>query len=315
LSNNLESKIFVAGLGLRGTRKDDSYLCFLEFFPSQERWFLSKVVDLQSDDQLVKVLQEETPGHLMVDIPLNLPTCSTCFLKCPGEQVCPVQEIVTVRENIGELLRLDGDFYQSSPKRYEQERVELELYDHQRPVLARSQTQLALSKSFKKRLRKGIIPYWNRPLDFWVWANYYDALLELFNFSYDSFGPNPPNALFRFHYLRRHFPKNLNLWESSIQILLLEMLRQNWTTKEEIRLLSEVEQGVLSRLNLIKCLEKTLNIFIYDHDLEMLIHRPRAFESFMLAVAGRCAQAKKLRHIDAWANAKEVNFAVPQFGA
>ena len=55
------------------------------------------------------------------------------------------------------------------------------------------------------------------------------------------------------------------------------------------------------------------NRLIYDNDLELLIRNPRAFDSFLLAVAGRNLHTQSLRPMPEWTMPEETKFIVPIF--
>ena len=157
------------------------------------------------------------------------------------------------------------------------------------------------------------MPYWNRPLDFWVWTQYYDQQLEIFNTSYDSFGTASLMILSRFNYLKRHFPSELQLFEGNIQLALLELLKADILTNREVKGLSDFKEGMDYRFKVIKKIEQKLNIFIYESDLEVLLHFPRAFHSFILAITGQRIQMNQVIHPPKWALAEESQFVIPLF--
>ena len=51
---------------------------------------------------------------------------------------------------------------------------------------------------------------------------------------------------------------------------------------------------------MIKKIETNLNIFIYNHDLDILVKNPRAFDSFLLALAGQNVLQKKNLKLPDW---------------
>ena len=55
------------------------------------------------------------------------------------------------------------------------------------------------------------------------------------------------------------------------------------------------------------------NIFIYNHDLEILVKNPRAFDSFLLALAGQNVLQKKNRTMPGWTKPQETKFIIPNF--
>ena len=53
---------------------------------------------------------------------------------------------------------------------------------------------------------------------------------------------------------------------------------------------------------------------IYNHDLEILVKNPRAFDSFLLALAGQNVLLKKNRELPDWTMPEETKFIIPDFG-
>ncbi len=200
-----------------------------------------------------------------------------------------------------------------NPKKYEQERNKADEVVYNRDIFSKETSDHMLSRSFKRKLKKGFLPYWNRTLDFWVWKYYYDQILETFNTSFDSFGNVSLMILSRFSYIRRHFPKTLELFEANQQIILIELLRARIIQKKDIDLLSDIELGTEARIDLMKKIENKLDIFIYDHDLEILVKNPRAFDSFLLALAGQNVLQNKNRELPDWTRPKETKFIIPNF--
>jgi hypothetical protein len=119
--------------------------------------------------------------------------------------------------------------------------------------------------------------------------------------------------LSRFSYIKRHFPKNLVLFEANAHIIIVELLRAKIILKKDIELLSDIELGTEIRLDVIKKIENKLDIFIYNHDLEILVKNPRAFDSFLLALAGQNILQNKTLTLPAWTNPENTRFIIPQF--
>jgi len=261
---------------------------------------------MHGDDAIRTWIEKFGLGGLVVDFPLNMPFCQTCSLNCPGVDRCPVPEVGQVKDVLLKILRDDTDLIKKAPKTYERERIKFE----QRTS---SPTQPILSKSFKRRLKKGFLPYWNRAIDLWIWIKYYDGLLDFFDYSYDSFGSTSLMILSRFSYLKRHFPSNLNLYEGNTRVTLLELFKAGYIQKIDLQKLMDLEEGAKGRELILKKIEKHLNIFIYDTDMEILLENPRAFDSFLLAVTGQAFHMKKINTIDIWALNDQAAFVAPSF--
>ncbi len=309
----------IVGLSMKGGRRDQFFLCLLELYPEKERWFLSSLLHvkdtdgLSGDEAIKEWIENYGIARLIVDFPLTVPACHDCQLQCPGAEHCPESSVIEIQKRVKKILRDDEKIRQGNPKKYEQDRNLDDLFDFGRDIMARQADSYLLSRSFKRRLKKGFLPYWNRALDFWVWSQYYDQLLQFFNVSFDSFGNTSLMVQSRFSYLRRHFPQSLELSEAYAPIILIELLRSEVILKRDVQNLFDISSAIESRLDIIKKIERSRNIFIYDSDLEVLCRNPRAFESFLLAVAGQnCLLGESLVLPD-WSQAEEASFIVPRF--
>ena len=49
----------------------------------------------------------------------------------------------------------------------------------------------------------------------------------------------------------------------------------------------DVHEGAIARMEIVKKIEEHLQVFIYKQDLETIVTFPRAFNSFLLSVAGK----------------------------
>jgi hypothetical protein len=310
----------IAGMSLKGGRKDNFYFCLIEHYPDSKRSFLKSLIQVRDeeegmggDDVIRGWINKFELKELVVDFPISKTACEKCLIECPGAHHCPVKSVVTVKSRMQDLLAEDAIRVGQNPKKYEQERNLDDEVHFIRDILAKAPTDHMLSRSFRRRLKKGFLPYWNREVDFWIWGFYYDHLLKLFNFSYDSFGNTSTMVLARFSYLKRHFPSHLKLYESFIPIVLIELVRSGVILKKDLMMLQDLELGHNARHDIIKKLEKHLDVFVYDHDLDILCRQPRAFESFMLAIVGHQLHFNRTRKVPEWAQPEEVRFLAPVF--
>jgi hypothetical protein len=310
----------IAGMSMKGGKKDNFFFCLIEYYPKKERWFLRsllQVKDEQTTDGDVAIRGWISKFHLsdlVVDFPLSTPFCQNCNLDCPGANICPVDGVKVVRESMEELISQDELIRERDPKKYEKERLKDIEFNPKRKIIHEVNDEHLLSRAFKRKLKKGFLPYWNRGVDFWVWRNYYDHLLKYFNLSYDSFGTTSLMILSRFSYLKRHFPKTLQLCEGNVYLTLIELMKTGIIKVQDVVDLNDFELHVQAKLNILKDIEKSLDIFIYDHDLEILIKNPRAYDSFILALVGQRIQMNKVKEVPDWAYIKEGPFIVPDFG-
>jgi hypothetical protein len=309
----------IAGMSMKGGRKDNFFFCLIEYYESSQRWFLRSLLQvkdeegLEGDDAIRSWIEDYSVKQLVVDFPLTWPACHSCELDCPGSDKCPVESVTSVRDRISGILQEDRDIHAGHPKEYERNRNSDDEFDMAKGFWDKESHEHLLSRSFKRRLKKGFLPYWNRSADFWIWKYYYDQYLELFNSSYDSFGNTSLMILSRFSYLRRHFPKNIDLYEGNVNLTLIELLRSKILLKRDIHNMSDIEEGINARLDIIKKIEARLNIFIYDHDLELIVKNPRAFDSFILAVTGQRNLLEKVRDLPPWTNPQKTRILVPDF--
>lgn len=309
----------IAGMSLGGGRKENFFFCLLEYFPEEERWFLTSLNQVKEESYLTKdeVITNWVDSYelkqLVVDFPLSKPPCETCDLVCPGIEDCHHPVVTDVKKRMHNILVEDQKRQNENPKKYEQERVEDSLVNYSKNILDKETHHHILSKSFKRKLKKGFIPYWNRPIDYWVWYNYYDQMLDLFNSSYDSFGNVSVMLLHKFHYLLRHLPSDLQMYESSIHITLLELMRANIISKKHLIELYDNNVVTLARVRVAKKIEEHLNIFIYNKDLELISKNPKAFDSFILSVAGHALIRNTKRDIPNFGSKDNSRFIAPQF--
>lgn len=310
----------VAGMSLGGGRKENFFFSLLEYYPEKKRWFLKSLHQVRDeeitdrDEIITSWVEAYGLKELVVDFPLSRPPCEeSCLPSCPGATACPRHSVVAVRDEMEKLLEEDANFHQSNPKKYEQERVTATEVDYSKNLLAKNPDEHMLSRSFKRKLRKGFTPYWHRPIDFWVWKNYYDQLLDVFQISYDSFGNVSFMLLSRLNYLLRHLPHDLKMFEANIHICLLELYRAKIVSKSQLLNLFDIGCASAAREQIVLQIEKHLHIFIYEKDLDTIIKNTQAFESFLLSVSGQRMLMNSMREIPVWGNSDGSNFIVPTF--
>jgi hypothetical protein len=102
-SAKLKSHCFI-GVSLGGGKSDKTCIAVLEYFPEHEKVFLSRLYEKISDSrvepadnsliELLSALQQNKPvDTIAIDVPLTLPPCIPCRLKCPGYEKCKVSEV------------------------------------------------------------------------------------------------------------------------------------------------------------------------------------------------------------------------------
>ena len=310
----------VAGMSLGGGRRENFFLSLLEYFPEKKRWFLKSLHQVRDeeirdrDEIIASWVGQYGLKELIVDFPLSRPPCEeTCLHNCTGAHACPRREVIEVRSEMQKLLDEDAEFERSNPKKYEQERVSSLEVDYSKNLTKKNSDEHMLSRSFKRKLRKGFVPYWHRPIDFWIWKNYYDQLLEVFKVSYESFGNVSVMLLARLKYLVRHLPRDLKMYESSVEICLIELYRSRVISKTNLLQLFDLEMSSSAREVIVQQIEKKMDIFIYENDLDTIYKNDQAFESFILSVVGQRMLMNGLRDVPEWGTSDGANFIVPSF--
>lgn len=307
-------------MSLGGGRRENFFFSLLEYFPEKKRWFLTSLHQVKDEeisdrDEIIAAwITQYGLTQLVVDFPLSKPPCEeSCLPNCKGANVCPRESVVEVRDEMERLLVEDARLHDENPKKYEQNRLAATEVDYSKNLLKKNTDEHMLSRSFKRKLRKGFTPYWHRPIDFWVWKNYYDQLLEVFKISYESFGNVSVMLLAKLNYLVRHLPKDLTMYESNVQICLIELYRAKVVSKSLLFQLFDLDLTSVAREQIIHNIEEHMGIFIYEKDLETIMKNSHAFDSFILSVVGQRMLMNELRTIPSWGNADGGNFIVPSF--
>ncbi len=95
------------GVSLSGGRSDRACLAVVEYFPKQERFFLTRLYEkIKTDDEssadqkIINIIHQHKNGLELVafDSPISLPKCISCKLKCPGYEVCQEPELKWFRK-------------------------------------------------------------------------------------------------------------------------------------------------------------------------------------------------------------------------
>ncbi len=91
-----------AGISLAGGKTDKTCLALLDYYPAQNKIFLSRLFEKIRSDETTSAdlhlhrMLTQSPGKLesvAFDVPLKFPKCVTCRLKCPGYEECTEPEI------------------------------------------------------------------------------------------------------------------------------------------------------------------------------------------------------------------------------
>jgi len=308
----------IAGVYFHSGKTNQFIACVFDYFSSGDRWILEKLHFSGDSNKLSNESFEQwVKANNITDIVMNFPIsntiCDVCEIECPGEENCSNPTVKEMSEVISQLLQRDQDFEQSSPKDYERLRNSQDEYVHHQEVYGEKKSTVLLSKSLKKRLRRGLTPYWNRPIDLYIWKNFYDELIQVFNYSYDSFGHTSLMNLKRFSYLKKHL-SNINIWESNIYIIFLELLRAEFLSPADLFGMKYVDEFSVSlRKNIVSKIEKNLNIYIKSEDSAVLTFDPRAINAFVLSLSGISKVQNNVKALPDWCLPINQNFIVPSY--
>jgi hypothetical protein len=95
-----------AGVSLGGGKTDKTAVAVIDYFPDQKRVFLRTLKDKLSgkdgataDEALYVLLTKEESDLSLIafDVPLQLPKCFRCELRCPGVEKCVQPEVKWMR--------------------------------------------------------------------------------------------------------------------------------------------------------------------------------------------------------------------------
>ena len=99
---NLKFHRFI-GVALGGGKTDRTCLSVIEYYPDQQKIFLSRLFDkiktdgdISADWQIHKLITKCPPPveSVSFDVPLALPICTICPIKCPGYELCQEPHIL-----------------------------------------------------------------------------------------------------------------------------------------------------------------------------------------------------------------------------
>lgn len=111
---NLKSfkKHAFVGVALAGGKSDKTCMAYLEYYPQQNKIFLSQLLNnlkTEGDISADLIFHEEVLKHklkieyIAYNVPLSLPKCLTCKLKCPGYENCNEEEILWMWDHYRKL--------------------------------------------------------------------------------------------------------------------------------------------------------------------------------------------------------------------
>lgn len=255
------------GLELAGAKNQKTAMAAIEYYPKEHKIFLLDIYDRISghdqqsgDEAFLEVLKEIRDGavRMGVNVPLELPPCTTCTRKtCPLPQKCTVPSVRWMREITRKAMR-------------------------------------AGSKSGKRVL--DFTPYTQRPIELWVRYEALPHLQEFSRFEIDeALGGNKAPLTARMNFLKRHL-KDIELVEVWPKLTISVLSKSLGAHKRLISGYRHLEEGAHARGEILELLCKEHGIFIYERDLRKLSHSLTAFDAFvcaytaLLSDTGQCAK-------------------------
>lgn len=112
-NKGLKSHCFV-GISLGGGKNDRTCVSVLEYYPEHQKIFLSRLYEkisnqkgVSADEGLFTLLDslEKPIDKIAFDVPLTLPKCIPCRLKCPGIEKCKVSEVVWMQKQFAKRAK------------------------------------------------------------------------------------------------------------------------------------------------------------------------------------------------------------------
>jgi hypothetical protein len=102
------------GVSLSGGKSDKACVAVVEYFPEQQKIFLARLYEkikneesLSADFKLHEIITQfgKEVESVAFDVPLTLPKCLICPIKCAGYETCPLPENKWMRELYQEVSK------------------------------------------------------------------------------------------------------------------------------------------------------------------------------------------------------------------
>lgn len=102
------------GISLSGGKSDKACVAVIEYFPEQKKVFLSRLLEKVRSEEFIsadlKILEfihqfHEDLEMVAFDVPLTLPICLQCPVKCKGYETCTLPENVWMRDFYSQVNR------------------------------------------------------------------------------------------------------------------------------------------------------------------------------------------------------------------
>ena len=216
-----------------------------------------------------------------------------------------------IRVLIDNLIGEDLLHSSVKPKEYERLRESLKAFDYSRDWLEEKTELPPLSQPFKRKLKGGFIPFWHRSIDLFIWIGFYDQMLKVLNYSFDSFGHTSMMIINRFNYLTNLLGPSINFYESNINVVLIQLLKNKIIDKNHLNGLRFLDETTIEdKKSLVLSLENNLNLFAYESDILDLILDPKMVHAFLLSISGKALIENSIVELPSWCEEK---FIIPTF--
>lgn len=308
----------IGGVFFSGGKNGSYYGVILELFEGDEsRWVIKslfnsdKLPAAKRETSFIDWILQSGCKRFVSDIPQGMSFCDLCQLECPGQESCADAKVKNIRYLIEDLLGEDLLHSNVRPKEYERIRESLKAFDHTRDWFEERNELPPLSQSFKRKLKGGFIPFWHRSIDFYIWMGFYDQMLKLLNYSFDSYGHSSMMIINRFKYIKNLLGASFTFYESNINVVLIQLLKNKIINKNDLNGLRFLDETTIEdKKSLVLSLENNLNLFAYEADILDLIIDPKMVHAFLLSISGKALVEKRSVKLPEWC---EEEFIIPNF--
>jgi hypothetical protein len=99
------------GISLSGGKQDKACMAVLEYYPEHDKVFLVKLHEkiknedeISADAKIINLINSYAAvDSIAFDVPLHLPQCMVCKLKCPGQENCKQPHIKWMQKHTNEI--------------------------------------------------------------------------------------------------------------------------------------------------------------------------------------------------------------------
>lgn len=244
-----KQKFRFIGLSLGGGKADKACLAVVEYYPEFQKVFLVKIYekiknqDKMSADLIIHDLimqYRESLQSVSFDVPLSLPKCMTCELKCPGYENCGEPEIKWMRVKSHKVSK-------------------------------------------QKKPKKIFTPYTQRPVEFYI-----NFELEEKFYLEQALGANLAPLTARAIFIKKRIQKELQIDMNEVfpKLSIWRLGTRLKVAKTHLKFHKHSVGGDESRAKIIEALSENNVVFLYQHDVKLMVENNHAFEAFVCAFTG-----------------------------